>query len=90
MSKEATTVETWVPTVYLKMTVNTWQKLADSFSEGMFQLSLTRLDSTCMIKQVAVGCIQTVAKYNRQANFECNFEGKDSAANYALIASRYT
>ena len=29
----------------LKMTDNTQQKLADSFSEGMLQLSLTRLDS---------------------------------------------
>ena len=36
-------VETRVPTVYLKMTNNTRQKLADSFSEDTFQLSLTWL-----------------------------------------------
>ena len=43
--EEATMVETWVLVVYLKMTDNTRWKLADSFSEGMFQLSPTRLDS---------------------------------------------
>ena len=34
--KEATTKETWVPAVYLKMTDKTRQKMAESFSEGMF------------------------------------------------------
>ena len=43
--EEATMVETWVLVVYLKMTDNTQWKLADSFSEGTFQLSPTRLDS---------------------------------------------
>ena len=52
-SKEATTEETWVPTVYLKMTDKTHQNMADSFSEGMFRLSLTRLDSIYMIQLVA-------------------------------------
>ena len=44
-SKYATTVETRVRAVYLKMTNNTRQKLADSFSEGTFQQSLPQLDS---------------------------------------------
>ena len=35
-------LETQVPAVYLN---NTRQKLADSFSKGTFQLSLTQLDS---------------------------------------------
>ena len=35
-SKEATTEETWVPTVYLKMTDKTRQNMPDSFSEGTF------------------------------------------------------
>ena len=52
-SKEATTEETWVPTVYLKMTDKTHQNMADSFSEGMFRLSLTQLDSIHMITLVA-------------------------------------
>ena len=44
-SKEATTVKMHVLTVYLKMTDKTWQNVADSFSKGTFQLSLTRLGS---------------------------------------------
>ena len=44
-SKEATTVKTRVLTVYLKMTDKTQQNVADSFSEGTFQLPLTRLGS---------------------------------------------
>ena len=44
-SKEATTVKTRVLTVYLKMTDKTRQNVADGFSEGTFQLSLTRLGS---------------------------------------------
>ena len=44
-SEEATTVEMYVPVVYLKMTDNSRQKLAEISSEGTFQLSLTRLDS---------------------------------------------
>ena len=39
-------METRVPAVYLKMTDNTRQKLADSFSEGTFQMSLLQLDSS--------------------------------------------
>ena len=45
-------METQVPTMCLKMKVNTLQKLADSFSEGMFLLSLTQLDTTNSIEQV--------------------------------------
>ena len=44
-----------VPAVYLKMTNNTRQKLADSFSEGTFQLSQTPLDSIYTLEQVACG-----------------------------------
>ena len=44
-SKEATTVKTCVLAVYLKMTDKTRQSVADSFSEGTFQLPLTRLGS---------------------------------------------
>ena len=40
-SKEATMVKMRVLAVYLKMTDKTWQNVADSFSEGMFQLPLT-------------------------------------------------
>ena len=40
-SEGVTTVETQVPAVYLKMTDNTRQKLANSFSEDVFQLLLT-------------------------------------------------
>ena len=43
--KEATTVKTCVLAVYLKMTDKTRQSVADSLSEGMFQLPLTRLGS---------------------------------------------
>ena len=43
-------VETQVPAVYLKMTDNTLQRVADSFGEGMLQLSLIRLDSMCTIE----------------------------------------
>ena len=53
----------------------------------MFELSLTRLDSIYTIEQVACGSC-TVAKYNRQANCECELEGKsleDTAANCASI-----
>ena len=35
-SKEATTEETRVPTVYLKMTDKTRQNMPDNFSEGTF------------------------------------------------------
>ena len=42
-SKEATTVKMRVLTVYLKMMDKTWQNVADSFSKGTFQLSLTQL-----------------------------------------------
>ena len=48
-------VETQVPAVYLKMTNNTHQRLADSFSEGMFQLLLTQLDSIHSIEPVVCG-----------------------------------
>ena len=41
--------------MYLKMIDNTWQKLADSFSEGTFQLLLTQLDSTHLIEPVVCG-----------------------------------
>ena len=51
------------------MTKNTWQKLADSFSEGMFQLSLPTLVYT-QLNQWYVAYKLTVANYNRQANFE--------------------
>ena len=44
-SKEATAVKTRVLTVYLKMTDKTQQNVADSFSEGTFQLPLTLLGS---------------------------------------------
>ena len=54
-SREATIVETQVLTVYLKITDNTIQKVADNFSEGTFHLSLTRLDSIYMIEQVVCG-----------------------------------
>ena len=37
------------------MTKNTWQKLTDSFSEGMFQLSLPQLDSIQLIEPVVCG-----------------------------------
>ena len=46
-------VETWVPAVYLKMTDKTRQNVADSFSEGTFQLLLTRLDGIYTIELVA-------------------------------------
>lgn len=39
--------------MYLKMTGTTQQKLANSFSKGMFLLLLTRLDSRNSIEQVA-------------------------------------
>ena len=54
-TEEATIVETQVLTVYLKITDNTIQKVADNFSEGTFHLSLTRLDSIYMIEQVVCG-----------------------------------
>ena len=54
-SREATIVETQVLTVYLKITDNTIQKVADNFSEGAFHLSLTQLDSIYMIEQVVCG-----------------------------------
>ena len=54
-SKEATTMKTRLLAVYLKMTDKTWQNVADSFSEGTFQLSLTRLDSIYTIELVACG-----------------------------------
>ena len=54
-SREATIVETQVLIVYLKITDNTIQKVADNFSEGTFHLSLTRLDSIYMIEQVVCG-----------------------------------
>jgi len=41
--------ETRIPAVYLKMA---WQNMADCFSEGTFQLSLTRLDSIYTIELV--------------------------------------
>ena len=44
-SEEATTVKTHVLAVYLKMTDKTRKNVADSFSEGTFQLLLTRLCS---------------------------------------------
>ena len=44
-SKEATAVKTHMLAVYLKMTDKTRQNVADCFSEGMFQLPLTRLGS---------------------------------------------
>ena len=44
-SKEATTVKTRVLAVYLKMMDKTQQNVADSFSEGTFQLPLTLLGS---------------------------------------------
>ena len=44
-SKEATTVKTRVLAVYLKMMDKTQQNVADSFSEGTFQLPLTQLGS---------------------------------------------
>ena len=55
--------------MYLKMT-NTRQKLADSFSEGTFQLSLLQLHSIHSIEPVASAYKLTVANYDRQANFE--------------------
>ena len=50
-------VKMQVLAVYLKMTDKIRQNVADSFSEGTFQLSLTRLGSTCiyMIELVACG-----------------------------------
>ena len=54
-SKEAGTVKTRVPAVYLKMTDKTRRNVADSFSEGTFQLSLTRLGSIYTIELVACG-----------------------------------
>ena len=44
-----------VPAVYLKMTAKTRQNVADSFSEGTFQLLLTRLGSKYTMKLVACG-----------------------------------
>ena len=48
-------VKTRVPAVYLKMTDKTRRNEADSFSEGTFQLSLTRLGSIYTIELVACG-----------------------------------
>ena len=53
--------------MYLKKTDNTRQWLADSFSEGTFQLSLLRLDSIHLIEPAYK---LTVANYDRQANFD--------------------
>ena len=39
----ARTVKTRVPCVYLKMMAKMQQNMANSFSEGMFQLSLTSI-----------------------------------------------
>ena len=47
----------WVPTVYLKMTNNTWPKFADSFSEGTFQLLQRWLHSRHLIEPVACGML---------------------------------
>ena len=54
-SEEATMVKMRVLTVYLKMTDKTRQNVTDSFSEGTFQLPLTRLGSIYMIELVACG-----------------------------------
>ena len=51
--KSSLMVKMRVPTVYLKMADKTQQNVADSFSEGTFQLSLTRLDSIYTIELVA-------------------------------------
>ena len=52
-SKEAGTVKTLVLAVFLKMMDKTRENVSDSFSEGTFQLSLTRLGSIYMIELVA-------------------------------------
>ena len=39
-SEETTMVYMWAPAVYLKITNNTQQKVADSFSNGTFEQSL--------------------------------------------------
>ena len=41
--KSSLMVKMCVLTVYLKMMDKTWQNVADSFSEGTFQMLLTRL-----------------------------------------------
>ena len=60
--------------VYLKMTDKMRQNMADSFSKGTFCLLLTRLDSTYIHEVGDMSC--TVANYDRQANFEPDFEGE--------------
>ena len=51
--KDTRTVKTRVPVVYLKTMNKTRQNVADSFSEGTLQLSLTRLGSIYTIELVA-------------------------------------
>ena len=60
---------TRVPALYLKMPKNTRQKLAESFSEGTFQLSLLQYIHSI---EPCVACELTVVNYDRQANFECD------------------
>ena len=52
-------MKTLVLAVFLKMMDKTRENVSDSFSEGTFQLPLTRLGSIYMIELVACG-IQTV------------------------------
>ena len=59
--------------VYMKMMDKTWQNMADSFSEGMFRLSLTQLDYIHDRASRVCDISCTVASYN---TVQCDFEGK--------------
>ena len=56
-----------VPTVYLKMMDKARQKVADSFNEGTFWLSLTQLDSkyTIEVRSSVLDISCTVVSYDR-------------------------